>query len=156
MLDKYDKKELKKYVCKDLIVDVKQHSNIHKDKFVCYQQGGGQDIYIKVNKENPVFNWNTCSRSKTYQSEPLKQIVTLLKSHKRNYINNLNQVLSLLGEMVYYDKSAKKYNLKQIPYYQLNQIETKLKQVVIIFFMQSLADYKNILNTIKLHSFDHE
>lgn len=155
MLDKYDKKKLKKYVCKDLIVDVKQHSNIHKDKFVCYR-GGGQDIYIKVNKENPVFNWNTCSRSKTYQSEPLKQIVSLLKTNKRNYINNLNQVLSLLNEMVYYDNSIKKYNLKQIPYYQLNQIEIKLKQVVIIFFMQSLADYKNILNTIKLHSSDHE
>ena len=156
MLYKYDKKKLKKYVCKDLIVDVKQHSNIHKDKFVCYQGGAGQDIYITVNKGNPVFNWNTCSRPKTYQSEPLKQIVSLIKISKRNYINNLNQVLSILSEMVYYDKSAKKYNIKQIPYYQLNQIEVKLKRVVIIFFMQSLADYKNILNTIKLHSSDHE
>lgn len=150
MLDKYDKKKLKKYVCKDLILDVKQHSNIHKDKFVCYS-GGGQDIYIKVNKDNPVFNWNTCSRYKTYQSKPLQHIVSLIKNYKKNYINNLNQVLSIFSAMVYYDKSEKKYNLKQISYDQLNQIEIKLKQVVIIFFMQSLSDYKNILNTIKLH-----
>ena len=155
MLDKYDKKKLKQYVCKDLIVDVKQHSNIHKEKFNCYQ-GGGRDIYIKVNKENPVFNWNTCSRRKTYQSGRLKQMVTLVKESKRNYINNLNQVLGILSEMVYYDKSKKQYNLKPLSYYHLNRIEIKLKKVVIIFFMQSLADYKNILNTIKLHSSDHE
>ena len=156
MLDKYNKKKLKQYVCKDLIVDVKEHSNIHKDKFVCYRGGGGRDIYIKVNKENPIFNWNTCSRSKTYQSEPLKQIVSLIKTNKRNYINNLNFVLNILGEIVYFDRSTKMYNLKQIPYYQINQIEIKFKRVVIIFFMQSLADYKNILNTIKLHASDHE
>ena len=155
MLDKYDKKKLKKYVCKDLIVDTNQHSNIHKEKFNCYQ-GGGRDIYIKVNRENPVFNWNTCSRLQTYQSEPLKHIVSLIKESRRNYINNLNQVLGMLNQMVYYDKSAKKYNLKPLNYYHLNQIEIKLKQIVIIFFMQSLADYKNILNTIKLHSSDHE
>tara|TARA_Y100000389_G_scaffold169019_1_gene175015 strand:+ start:2314 stop:3303 length:990 start_codon:yes stop_codon:yes gene_type:complete len=155
ILDKYDKKKLKRYVCKDLIVGVKQHSNIHKNKFVCYQ-GGGSDIYIKVNKENPVFNWNTCSRSKIYQTAPLKQIVTLIKESKRNYINNLDQVLNILNEMVYYNKSVNKYNLKLLSFYQLNRIEIKLKQVVIIFFMQSLADYKNILNTIKLHSSDHE
>ena len=120
--------------------------DIHKDKFVCYQGGAGQDIYITVNKGNPVFNWNTCSRPKTYQSEPLKQIVSLIKISKRNYINNLNQVLSILSEMVYYDKSAKKYNIKQIPYYQLNQIEVKLKRVVIIFFMQSLTEESRFAN----------
>jgi len=155
ILDKYDKKKLKKYVCKDLLVDVQQHSKIHKNKFVCYQ-GGGRDIFIKVNKENPVFNWNTCSYQKTYESEMLKQMVTLVKKSKRNYINNLNQVLDILNEMVYYDRSAHKYNLKSLTYDDLNEIEINLKQVVLIFFMQSLADYKNILNTIKLHSTDHE
>lgn len=155
MLDEYDRNKLKKYVCKDLIVDIKQHSNIHKEKFNCYQ-GGGRDIYIKVNKENPVFNWNTCSRLKTYESKPLKHIVSLIKESRRNYIKNLNQVLGMLTKMVYYDKSKKKYNLKSITYYHMNQIEIKLKQIVIVFFMQSLADYKNILNTIKLHSSNHE
>jgi hypothetical protein len=156
ILETYDKKRLSKYVCKDLIVDVKTHERIHKSKFTC-QTGGFQlkdneDIFIKVGEDNPIFSWNLCGFSKTLISKNHKQLSTLIKEMKANYKFNFKKVYELLNQLVYFDKLDGSYKLLNVTHEEIDIIENKLKRTVIIFFMQSMSDYKNILETIKQYA----
>lgn len=155
MLDTYDIRKMKKLVCRDSLVNADTHSNIHKERFIC-QRGGNDDLFIRVNKHNPIFHSNTCSITKTYKSKPLKQVVSLIQKQKKNYLNNLERITIVLHSLVYYDKTENMYKLKQITHYELNTIKDTLKQNIILFYLQSLSDYKNLLNTIKIYSINHE
>jgi hypothetical protein len=161
ILDTYDKKRLNRWVCKDLIVDTNTHSRIHKSKFSC-QSGGhigtagqtkvfksNEDIFIKVGEENPILSWNLCGFTKTHLSKNYKQLNTIIKEMKTNYKFNFKKVFELLNKLVYLDKTDNTYKLLNVTHEDLDDIENKLKRTVIIFFMQSLSDYKNLLNTIK-------
>lgn len=162
ILDTYDKKKLNKYVCKDLIIENKTHSKIHKSLFTCNQKGGKElyisndDIFIKVNVNNPILNWNLCAFSKTYIAKNVKQLNTILKEMKSNYRHNFKKITELLRLLVYYDNPSSTYKLLNVSHEELSGIEQKIKRTIIIFFMQSLADYKNLLNTIKIYSINNE
>ena len=165
VLDTYDKKRLNRWVCKDLIVDTNTHSRIHKTKFSC-QSGGqienteqpkiaikdNQDIFIKVKEDNPIFSWNLCGFSKTHLSKNYKQLNSIIKEMKFNYKLNFKKVFELLNRLVYLDKTDQSYKLLNVTHEDLDDIENKLKRTVIIFYMQSLADYKNLLSTIKYYA----
>nr|QOI90381.1 hypothetical protein HWQ62_00244 [Pyramimonas orientalis virus] len=159
ILDTYDKKRLKKYVCKDLIVDEKTHSRIHRSTFTCHQKGGSskrfkdnEDIFIKVGEDNPIFSWNLCAFSKTHIAKNYKQLNSLIVEMKANYKFNFKKVLELLHEIVYLDPVDNTHKLSGVTHQDLDNIEKRLKRTIIIFFMQSLSDYKNVLNTIKHYS----
>lgn len=164
IMDKYDKKKLAKYVCKDLIVDKSTHTKIHREMFLCDpKQSGGKPLYtssdpilLKVGKENPVFNWNLCAFKRTVIAKNVRQLNNLLKEMKTNYKTNFKKITEILGMLVYYDRSSGSYKLKNVTNDQLDDIENKLKRTIIIFFMQSISDYKNLLNTIKLYSIHNE
>ena len=154
ILNTYDKKRLNKWVCKDLIVDTNTHSRIHKTQFSCHSGGGqsfktNEDIFIKVGEENPILSWNLCGFTKTHLSKNYKQLNTSIKEMKANYKFNFKKVFELLNRLVYLDKTDNSYKLLNVTHEDLDDIENKLKRTVIIFFMQSIADYKNLLNTIK-------
>lgn len=169
VLDKNDKKKLARYVCKDLIVDKSTHTKIHKEFFRCDPtstggRGGGgagnkfmtDPILLKVGKDNPVFNWNLCAFKRTIIAKNVRQLNNLLKEMKTNYKTNFQKVTEVLDMLVYYDRSTESCKLNIVTNDQLDEIEHKLKRTIIIFFMQSLSDYKNLLNTIKLYSIHDE
>lgn len=162
MLNTDNKKKLTKYVCKDLIVDKTTHTRIHKENFKCSQSGGkplyltNEHLFLKVGKGNPIFNWNLCAFKRTIIAKNIRQLNNILKEMKGNYKTNFKKVLEILDLLIYYDRSTQSYKLINVTNEQLNVIEQKLKRTIIIFFLQSLSDYKNLLNTIKLYSIHDE
>jgi hypothetical protein len=162
MLNTNDKNKLAKYVCKDMIVDKKTHSRIHKANFKCSHTGGkpmyvsNNDLFIKVGKNNPIFNWNLCAFKRTIIAKNIRQLNNILKEMKANYKTNFKKILEILDMLVYYDKSTESYKLLNVSNEALDIIEQKLKRTIVIFFIQSLSDYKNMLNTIKLYSIHDE
>lgn len=170
ILDGYDKRKLQRLICNDVLINVDEHSSLHKYKFdkCTYntnkrQQSGGttpsvlennlnSDIFIKVKEQNPIFNWNLCGFRKTYIAKNLKQLDSLIVQMKKNYKNNFNDIIKILYDLVYFDTGKNQYVLKNVRYDAIQNIEYELKRCIITFFMQSLSDYKNILNTIKPYS----
>lgn len=160
MLGEYNKRRFQKHVCKDIIVSKEDHEKIHRSKFDC-QRGGGEniydtDIYIKVKKENPVFNWNLCAYPKRYiakHNTQLRNAITLMRNH---YKSNFSQMLEVLDKLIFFDISKQEYRLRHVSSVDLDTIEIELKRNVIVFFMQSLSDYKNILDTIRPFSLSQE
>lgn len=159
MLGDYSKRRLQRHVCKDIILSKDDHEKIHKSKFVC-QSGGNNiydtDIYIKVKKENPVFNWNLCAYPKQYiakNNKLLSNSITLMRNH---YKTNFTQMLDTLHKFIYLDIPSQQYKLRHVTSVDLDNIEIELKRNVIMFFMQSLSDYKNILDTIRPYSLSQE
>jgi hypothetical protein len=61
-------------------------------------------------------------------------------------------VLQIVNELCVFDEEKKQYMLYNLNEEQLVDIEQRLKQNIIIFFIQSLVDYKTILNVTNEHS----
>jgi len=174
IMNGYDKKDLKKWVCKDMIVNKELHSKIHKANFKC-QSGGNSnvsnvksvksvksvkndisEIYIKVGPNNPILSWKLCSTTKKHISKNNKQLSQLIKNMKSNYSRNFKKIVFDLNKLVSINPATQEYNLRNLSHNDLKGIETSIKRTIIIFFIQSLSDYKNILNTIKLYSINNE
>jgi hypothetical protein len=61
-------------------------------------------------------------------------------------------VLQIVNELCVFDEEKTQYMLYNLNEEQLVDIEQRLKQNIIIFFIQSLVDYKTILNVTNEHS----
>jgi hypothetical protein len=75
---------------------------------------------------------------------------------KSNYSRNFKKIVFDLNKLVSINPATQEYNLRNLSHNDLKGIETSIKRTIIIFFIQSLSDYKNILNTIKLYSINNE
>jgi hypothetical protein len=153
----YNKGKLKKMICRD-IVENKKHNNIHNTTFQCGGKGGDKgggkssSVLIKVGPNNPILSWNLCAVRKKTTAILNKDIMNQLKKFKNNYRNTLNEVLQIVNELCVFDEEKKQYMLYNLNEEQLVDIEQRLKQNIIIFFIQSLVDYKTILNVTNEHS----
>lgn len=153
MLGKNDKQSLKKWVCKDVIISEDTYDKLHKTKFICHSGGNKlSDYYITVSKENPIFSWKYCSFPKEHISKTNNDVKNALKDMKSNYKKNFNKIEDILNKLILFDNN--RYSLQNVTSSQLNAIESDFKKVVMIFFIQSIIDYKNVLNIVKKYSID--
>lgn len=154
MLSNYNKRKLKRFICKDVIVDNETHNKIHDAIFQC--QSGGEntkkDIMLKVTPYNPIFSWNLCLRSKKRVATYNRRIINSIRKLQSSYKENFSEVFSILNQLIIFNKSTDSYELKIITSIELDIIEKQMKRIVILFFMQSIVEYKNVLNTITKYS----
>lgn len=155
ILGSYNKKQLKTWICKDLIVDIKTNEKIHNTRFKC-QAGGSPETFMKVAPHNPILSWNLCMTSKKLIARQHPDLLKKFKLMKSNYKLNFSHITNIMNQLVYLDIDQNEFKLKNISHEQLDNIEKIFKRTVILFFVQSLLDYKNILNTIKLYAVDNE
>jgi hypothetical protein len=154
MLSNYNKKKLKRFICKDVIVDNETHNKIHDATFQC--QSGGEntkkDIMLKVTPYNPIFSWKLCLRSKKRVATYNRRIINSIRKLQSSYKENFSEVFSILNQLIIFNKSTETYELKLITSSDLDIIEIQMKRIIIMFFMQSIVEYKNVLNTITKYS----
>lgn len=153
MLGRNDKKSLKKWICKDLIISEDTYDKLHKTKFVCHSGGSSKsdnNYYVKVSKENPIFSWRYCSLSREYISKTNNDVKNALKDMKSNYKKNFNKIEEILNKLIIFDN--REYSIQNLTSNQLSVIESDFKKIVMLFFIQSIQDYKNVLNIVKKYS----
>lgn len=143
--------KLHKYVCKDDLIKDTTYEKLYKTVFYCKNvpKGGNNKYLINIQKHNPIFSKNMCKTETIYQLKYMLQFKQMIDNMQNNYIKNLKKIESLIELLIF--KENNNYKLKDISYKTLNNIEHKIKRTVILFYMQSLIDYKNVLNTIRLY-----
>lgn len=155
MLTNYNKRKLKKFICKDVIVDNETHNKIHNTTFQC--QSGGQNleqekIMLRVTPYNPIFSWNLCLHSKKRVATYNRRIINSIRKLQSTYKENFSQMILLLNQLIVFNTENETYELKLITSAELDIIEKEIKKTIILFFMQSIVEYKNVFNTITKYS----
>jgi len=111
------------------------------------------DFFLSVSKNNPILAANKClDRKKVIInmkdkniSKQSKQLYKLYDTFQSNYKTNINNVFTNLYDVI----DIKNFIIKDISNSDLQNSMINLKQHLIKFYMNSLMDYKNLLNYAK-------
>lgn len=145
MLDDNDYAQMRTLVCKDTVMSEAEHQIAQRKRFDCASKIGGQGdrgLFIQIAKNNPVFSPHLCKKERVqiaYSNMQLLQKIKHMKKRLRKVVTDLR--VGVLRGVGTNGDDAKK----------LLAVERKVKQSVVAFFLQSLTDYKNILNTIRFY-----
>jgi hypothetical protein len=69
----------------------------------------------------------------------------LIISFKANYKKNITEISKLLKMLTFYNKTTKKHELRIVEPKTLDEIEMSIKQTIIMFYINSLYSYREIL-----------
>lgn len=111
------------------------------------------DFFLSVSKNNPILAANKCLDKKKVIinmkdkniSKQSKQLYKLYYTFQENYKININNVFTNLYDVI----DIKNFIIKDISNSDLQNSMINLKQHLIKFYMNSLMDYKNLLNHAK-------
>ena len=111
------------------------------------------DFFLSVSKNNPILAANKCLDKKKVIinmkdkniSKQSKQLYKLYDTFQSNYKTNINNVFTNLYDVI----DIKNFIIKDISNSDLQNSMINLKQHLIKFYMNSLMDYKNLLNHAK-------
>jgi hypothetical protein len=144
-------KLLNKWICSDVLVPQYINEKIHQTTVSC-----GGKLLIAVPKENPIFSSKTCELISKFTSVENDQVSKEIEKMKKHYSKNLKCILQVLDTILKKDVKSNKVFFTDLSYSKIKQVERKLKIYIIIFFMQSIADYKNIFNIVKVINHKNE
>lgn len=139
-------KRLKKTVCNDILLTKETKTQLHKNV-----KCGGSNL-IKVGPDNPILSWNLCVRRKKTTAVMNSSILKELKQFKSNYSKTFGELLDIINQICSYDNEEQCFVINTINNVELNNIEKQLKENVTVFFLQSIIDFKNILNITNQYS----
>lgn len=145
--------KLDKYVCKDDLIKELTYEKLYQTIFHCKSKisktGGAKTQLVNIAKHNPIISQNMCRTKTIYETKYRLQFKQMIQNMRNNYTKNLKKITKLLNTLVKNENGV--YELRNISLKYLNVIDNKVKRTIILFYMQSLMDYKNILNTIRLY-----
>lgn len=146
-------------VCNDTLLNNTEYSKIYNKNFNCkdvmnksQQQTGGNrpiSLHFHIKKNNPILNWNLCVFPKKHILKEDKLLLNLIKSFKTHYQTNVNNIHKIIQDLTLYDNTTNSIELKTLTDFQLKAVENQFKKHIMTFFLQSIIDYKAILEYIK-------
>lgn len=152
----YNKRTIAQLICEDTIVSSKQYREIYEDVRI---QCGGEKTYDKHHKKHnllfritenkPVISYELCFDKQKIMAPFDRKLRDLFRKFKTDYMKNLEEIYEIIHLLIYYDFKTNSYKLKDLTHNELISIETRVKQVVILLFVQSIINYFKILNYVK-------
>lgn len=154
----YRKSNISKLVCQDTLVSLEMYKTIYDEitfPSSCInkiQKGGDQkrkrsNLFITVEKNNPIISYELCFDKKKITTSFSKRIRDLFKKFKDDYAVNLEHVHGAIHKLVKHDNGE--YTLRDISHDELNAIETEVKRCIIIMYIQCMVNYFKILTYVK-------
>jgi hypothetical protein len=150
---------IEKHVCDDQLVSVEEYNKIYKNKFSnpfkC-QKGGNEkkvDLMFEIVENNPILHSHYCMsqrkvvvplKTKTPEVHHLEKLYADMKT---NYQTNIANIISVVNRIA--DKKGETYVLKNLSSEDLNSIIADTKKTLIVFYVQSIVDYQNVLDHAK-------
>jgi hypothetical protein len=126
----------------------------YKIKYNDSMSGGSPEFLVNIAKDNPVFLKEYCYDVKQIVvqlgTNSSKDVEKALNTMKQNYTKNLNCVEKILYQLVgVKQRQTKEYELKDITKVELDEVASKIKSTICLFYVQSLLDYQNLLDIAK-------
>ena len=156
------KKVMQKTICqyvsdtKPRVEHLKQLEKSYRERFHgelgCNVQKGGSNpvsLLMYVEKDNPVFSREHCYEIHKYiiqLNNPYgTKVKTFYEQMKTNYKGNVSAIERLVGLLVNRGKDGR-YVLKDVSKTALEDIIAQVKDVIKMFYLQSLLDYHTLLD----------
>lgn len=108
-----------------------------------------KDLFFYVSKDKPILSYDLCYDKHKMMMPTDKKIKALFNKFKNDYVNNLQNLITVINKLVYFCKKSKTYKLNHLSHDQLSAVEIETKKVIIVFFIQSIVNYYKIFNYIK-------
>ena len=156
--------KLEKTICENnLLYDTKEFSDLFKNKngmkIDCskhkyYSNTNEYDLFLSVSKNNPILSGNKClDRKKVIInmndkniSKQSKKLHQLYDTFTNNYNHNIKNVFSNLYSVI---DMKDGFTIKDVSNNQLQNTLKKLKVHIMKFYINSVVDYKNLLDQAK-------
>ena len=123
-----------------------------REKLEC-QTGGGEEINIFVESDNPLFDKSWCYAKGTVTiplAEPDgKEALTLYRSMRSRYYANIKDIEKIVMGRLVERHITGKWTLRDINKTELDSIIFDVKEKVKVFYLQSISDYQDLLDRIK-------
>jgi hypothetical protein len=151
-------------ICHDALVSLDVYKKVYAEKFPkglgceatikpLIKSARSVDLMFEIAENNPIMHTQYCMAHKkivvslTNKDKETKKVVALYDAMHANYKSNIDKVMRITDKIV--DKHGDKYKLKNISNQQLEEIIKEVKQVVILFFVQSIVDFQVLLDHAK-------
>lgn len=135
-------------VAKKKVLDKRLLSSLRSVGVQC----GGSELISKVAKDNPVFAKHLCYDVKKIVlklgTSNSKAVEKAFRTMRTNYSNNISSIEQLLNCIVAPCFNGG-YELRDISKVELDDIIQQIKATVMLFYLQSLLDYQNLLDIAK-------
>lgn len=106
-----------------------------------------QTSIMKIHPKNPILSWKYCSDISELDCKTNNNTHEKLSILQTNYKKNLNNVLDILDDIVFFNKKTSHFQIKQISSDKLHFLEKRLKQNILQFYIKSIYDYKAVLQS---------
>jgi hypothetical protein len=157
-----NKKAITKHICEDTLISLKTYQHIYEDSNIsCAYSGGAarkphhkqrttkNHLMFSVDKNKPIISYETCFDKQKIEKPYSKRIKTLFDKFRDDYVLNIQNVVDVVNQLVYYDKQSLTYKLRDLTHDEVEGIQTNTKRLIIVLFVQSLVNYFKILNHFK-------
>ena len=156
--------KLEKSICENnLLYDTKEFSELFKNrtgqpidctKHKYYSDTDNYDLFLTVSKDNPILSANKCLDKKKViinlsdknLSKQSKKLHQLYDTFTDNYKHNIKNVFSNLHDVI---DMKNGFMIKDVSNNELQDTLKKLKVHVMKFYINSIVDYKNLLDQAK-------
>lgn len=153
-------------ICHDSLVPLDMYENIYSKKFaskhsiVCKDNSNKKrhfkndiDLLFEVATDNPILHTHYCFSTKQLiiplnkNNHEVRELLELYSSMNTHYQTNVDKVVNIMYSLV--ERKGDKFELKNISNDELTNIITKVKQEIVIFYIQSIVDFHVLLDHAK-------
>lgn len=131
-----------KAICEDEIIQHKTYERLYRKVIHCAIGGANNynKLDISVDKGNPILSENMCKKKHIDEMSLQEQFKDLVLAMMNNYVKNLKKISEVMTNL----ETAKGKKLKVVV--------IKIKRTIMLYYLQSIIDYKNLLKTIRLYT----
>lgn len=154
-LDMYEKMYAERFGKTDKKIKCKPQTEIKEDGTVNKKKERKTvDLMFEIVADNPVLHTNYCMSHKKYiipldnSNNDATHVLKVYNDMHKHYTENVDGVLSILYKIIE-KESESKYKLKNISSDELQEIVNEVKQKIVIFYIQSIVDYQELLDVAK-------
>ena len=151
--ESYDMKKISTYVCKNTLLKKNEFRHLYNiSEIKC---GGGNstgyitprdhDLRFDIKPKNMIFDLKFCLNPKVFVLKEHKKINTLIQTFYKGYVSNLKNIKNTVKELTVVNKETKLLSLKTLTSHNIDYIEHTFKKHVMLFFLESIINYKQIL-----------
>lgn len=152
LTEHYDMKKIGNHICKNTLLKKKEFQNIYNISQVkCGGNSNGyitprnHDLRFDIKSKNLIFDLKFCLNPKVFVIKEHKEIKKLIQTFYKGYLSNLKNIKNTVKEITVFNKETNTLVLKTLTSYNIDYIEHKFKKNVMIFFLESIVNYKKIL-----------
>lgn len=142
LLNRADMRFIRKWIDRDLLVSKREYKRV-------YRGGDPKAVFVKVAAGNPILSWQLCANQKSHIAKVNPELLRAIKQFRDRYRANMREIQKSIGALLREDDASQ---LRDVNEAELDGIERELKRTLVLFFVESLVNYRHVLTVAQKYS----